>query len=141
MSTVESPPAVMNVLVYSDDVTTRERIKQAIGVRPVIELPSIAYVECATHKAVISTVDKGGIDVLILDGEAVPSGGMGICRQLKDEIYECPPILVITGRRDDAWLASWSRADAAVPHPINGIALAPAVAELMRQRLAHAPVR
>jgi DNA-binding response OmpR family regulator len=104
-------------------------------------LPSIAYVECATHKAVISTVDKGGIDVLILDGEAVPSGGMGICRQLKDEIYECPPILVITGRRDDAWLASWSRADAAVPHPINGIALAPAVAELMRQRLAHAPVR
>ncbi len=77
----------------------------------------------------------------MLDGEAVPSGGMGICRQLKDEIYNCPPILVLTGRRDDAWLASWSRADAAVPHPINGIALAPAVAELMRQRLAHAPVR
>jgi hypothetical protein len=48
---------------------------------------------------------------------------------------------VLTGRRDDAWLASWSRADAAVPHPINGIVLAPAVAELMRQRLAHAPVR
>ena len=85
--------------------------------------------------AVIKAVDAGGIDVLILDGEAVPSGGMGICRQLKDEIYNCPPILVITGRRDDAWLASWSRADAAVPHPINGIALAPAVAELMRQRL------
>ncbi|HEY8729569.1 MAG TPA: hypothetical protein VIL94_08285 [Acidothermaceae bacterium] len=141
MSSVESPPAVMTVLVYSDDVTTRDRIKLAIGTQPVTDLPSIAYVECATHKAVIKTVDAGGVDVLVLDGEAVPSGGMGICRQLKDEIYNCPPILVVTGRRDDAWLASWSRADAAVPHPINGIALAPAVAELMRQRLAHAPVR
>src|SRR5437763_1723298 len=107
----------------------------------VSDLPSIDYVECATHRAVIKTVDAGGIDVLVLDGEAVPSGGMGICRQLKDEIYNCPPILVLTGRRDDAWLASWSRADAAVPHPINGITLAPAGAELMRQRLAHAPVR
>ena len=112
-----------------------------MGARPVADLPSIDYIECATHKAVIKAVDAGGIDVLILDGEAVPSGGMGICRQLKDEIYNCPPILVITGRRDDAWLASWSRADAAVPHPINAVELAPAVAELMRQRLRHAPVR
>ena len=141
MSSVESPPAVMTVLVYSDDVTTRERVLLAVGARPVADLPSIDYIECATHRAVIKAVDAGGIAVLILDGEAVPSGGMGICRQLKDEIYNCPPILVITGRRDDAWLASWSRADAAVPHPINGITLAPAVAELMRQRLAHAPVR
>jgi DNA-binding response OmpR family regulator len=141
MSTAEPQPEVMTVLVYSDDVTTRDRIKLAIGEQPDVELPRLVYVECATHAAVIKTVDAGGIDVLVLDGEAVPSGGMGICRQLKDEIYQCPPILIITGRRDDAWLASWSRADASVPHPINGIALAPALAGLMRQRLAHAPVR
>jgi len=134
-------PATMTVLVYSDDVTTRERIRLALGRRPAIDLPEVTYVECATSHAVIKTVDKGGIDVLVLDGEAVPAGGLGICRQLKDEIYRCPPVLVITGRRDDAWLASWSRADASVPHPINGVALAPALAELMRQRLAHAPVR
>ena len=51
------------------------------------------------------------------------------------------PVLILTGRRDDAWLASWSRADAVVPHPIDGVALAPAVADLMRRRLAHVPVR
>jgi DNA-binding response OmpR family regulator len=136
----DATPAAMTVLVYSDDVTTRERVRLAIGRRPVLDLPEIDYVECATHRAVVETVDRGGIDVLVLDGEAVPTGGMGICRQLKDEIYECPPILVLTGRPDDAWLASWSRADAALPHPINGIVLAPAVAELMRQRLAQAPV-
>ena len=67
-------------------------------------------------------MDAGGIDLAILDGEAVPAGGMGIARQLKDEIYRCPPMLVLTGRPDDGWLATWSRADAAVPHPIDPIA-------------------
>ena len=131
----------MTVLVYSDDVTTRERVRLAVGRRPALDLPSIEYVECATQRAVIKTMDAGGIDVLVLDGEAVPTGGMGICRQLKDEIFQCPPVLVLTGRRDDAWLASWSRADAAISHPVNGIDLAPAVADLMRQRLSHASVR
>ena len=134
-------PATMNVLVYSDDVSTRERIRVAVGRRPVADLPAIEYVECATPRAVVTTVDRGGIDVVILDGEAVPAGGMGVCRQLKDEIYNCPPVLILTGRRDDAWLAAWSRADAAIPHPINGVSLAPAVADLMRRRLAHEPVR
>jgi DNA-binding response OmpR family regulator len=134
-------PATMTVLVYSDDITTRERVRMAVGRRPVADLPAIEYVECATQRAVVTAVDAGGIDVLILDGEAVPTGGMGICRQLKDEIYNCPPVLILTGRRDDAWLAAWSRADVSVPHPIDGITLAPAVAELMRQRRAHAPVR
>ncbi len=134
-------PSTMTVLLYSDDVSTRERVRLAVGRRPVAELPEIEYVECATPRAVVETVDRGGIDVVILDGEAVPAGGMGVCRQLKDEIYNCPPVLILTGRRDDAWLAAWSRADAAVPHPINGVSLAPAVADLMRRRLEHEPVR
>ena len=57
-------------------------------------------------------MDTGAIDLAILDGEAVPAGGMGIARQLKDEIYQCPPVLVLTGRPQDAWLATWSRAEA-----------------------------
>ena len=44
---------------------------------------------------------------------------MGLCRQLKDEILRCPPILVLIGRPDDAWLATWSRADGAVSHPVD----------------------
>jgi hypothetical protein len=42
-------------------------------------------------------MDAGGIDLAILDGEAVP-GGMGLCRQLKDEVVRCPPILVLTAQ-------------------------------------------
>jgi DNA-binding response OmpR family regulator len=80
-------------------------------------------------------MDKGGVDLAILDGEAVPAGGLGICRQLKDEIFNCPPVLVLTGRPADGWLATWSRAEAAVPQPIDPVVLADAAATLLRRRL------
>ncbi len=137
----------LKVLVYSDDRTTRDAVRFALGKRPATDLPELEYVECATEPAVIKTMDEsnskagGGIDLAILDGEAVPAGGMGIARQLKDEIYRCPPLLVLTGRPHDAWLATWSRADAAVPHPLDPIRLAEAVAELLRARIAAVPAR
>jgi DNA-binding response OmpR family regulator len=84
-------------------------------------------------------MDKGGIDLAILDGEAVPAGGLGIARQLKDEIFQCPPILVLTGRPQDAWLATWSRAEGAVSHPIDPIRMAEVTADLLRRRLAKLP--
>jgi hypothetical protein len=77
-------------------------------------------------------------DLFILDGEAVPEGGMGIARQLKDEVFNCPPVLLITGRREDAWLAAWSRAEASVIHPIDPFTLANTVADLMRSNTAAA---
>ena len=136
----ETREETMKVLLYSDDAQTREKVKLAVGRRPAAGLPRVEWVECATEPVVIATMDAGGIDVAILDGEAVPAGGMGICRQLKDEIFRCPPVLVLTGRAQDNWLAAWSRADAAVPHPLDPIVLADNVAALMRQRLAKLPV-
>jgi DNA-binding response OmpR family regulator len=130
----------MTVLIYSDDRNTRERVRLAVGRRPAPELPQVEYVECATEPAVISRVKRGGIDVIVLDGEAVPAGGMGIARQLKDEVYKCPPVLVLIGRPQDAWLANWSRANAAVSHPLDPIEVADAVAGLMRRRLASLPL-
>lgn len=90
----------------------------------------------ATAPVVIEQMDAGAIDLAILDGESAPAGGLGIAKQLKDEIAECPPILVLTGRPDDAWLASWSRAEAAVAHPIDPIRLTEAVVTLLRSRSA-----
>ena len=125
----------MTVLVYSDDVDTRESVRLAIGRRPAPGLPRVEWLECATAAAVISALDKGGVDVAILDGEATPTGGMGIARQAKDEIWQCPPIVVLTGREADSWLANWSRAEAAVPHPLDPIQLAETVISLLRSRV------
>jgi len=123
------------VLVYSDDVDTRQQVLLALGTRLHPDLPELTYVEVATKPVLLQQVDAGGLDLLILDGESTPVGGMGLARQFKDEIYKCPPILVLTGRAQDNWLATWSRADAAVSHPIEPMALADAVLGLLRPRV------
>jgi len=124
----------VRVLVYSDDVGTRQQVILALGKRPHPDLPELEYVEVATEAVVLQQMDSGRIDLAILDGEAVPAGGMGIAKQLKDEIFRCPPVLVLTGRPQDAWLATWSRAEAAVSHPIDPLQLAETVARLLRSR-------
>ena len=125
----------LKILVYSDDADTRDQVILALGRRPHPDLPEAEYVEVATEPVVLQQMDSGTIDLAILDGEAVPAGGMGIAKQLKDEIYRCPPLLVLTGRPQDAWLATWSRADAAVPHPIDPLLLAEAVKRLLASRV------
>ncbi|MGL4178205.1 MAG: hypothetical protein ACRCSN_19290, partial [Dermatophilaceae bacterium] len=90
--------------------------------------------ECATAPAVIEAMDAGGYDVVVLDAEAAPVGGLGLCRQLKNEIFRCPPVLVLIGRPQDGWLAGWSLADDAVPHPLDPVVVADAVAALARAR-------
>ena len=125
----------LRVLVYSDDVNTRQQVILALGRRPHPDLPELQYVEVATEPVVLQNMDAGHIDLVILDGEAVPAGGMGIAKQLKDEIYQCPPVIVLTGRVQDAWLATWSRAEAAVPHPIDPIQLADSAIALLRARV------
>jgi DNA-binding response OmpR family regulator len=123
----------ISVLLYSDDRTTRDAVRVNIGRRPARDIEVGSWRECATAAAVIEAVENQRFDLLILDGEAAPVGGLGLCRQLKSEIFECPPVLVLLGRPQDGWLATWSLADLAVPHPLDPIALASAVAELGRR--------
>ncbi|MGZ6258838.1 MAG: Rv3143 family two-component system response regulator [Candidatus Limnocylindrales bacterium] len=131
----DSPAKPLQVLVYSDDVNTRQQVILALGRRPHPDLPELQYVEVATEPVVLQNMDAGHVDLAILDGEAVPAGGMGIAKQLKDEIFDCPPVVVLTGRPQDAWLATWSRAEAAVPHPLDPIQLAETVVTLLRARV------
>ncbi len=122
----------LRILVYSDNAETREQVMRALGKRLHPDLPELTYLEVATAPMVVRQMDQGGIDLAILDGEATPTGGMGIAKQLKDELTTCPPIVVLTGRSDDAWLANWSRAEAAVPHPLDPIVLGRTVLGLLR---------
>jgi DNA-binding response OmpR family regulator len=127
------------VLVYSDDSNTREQVRMATGRRPAPDVPLVEFVECATPAAVLRELDAGGIDAVVLDGEAVPMGGMGVCRQIKDEVFDCPPVLLLIARPQDAWLATWSRADAAVTLPVEPVEFAGALAALLRlKRLQNA---
>ncbi len=129
------------VVVYSDDVAVRDQVRGAVGRRPADDLGRIEWIECETGKQVLAAVDGGGIDAVVLDGEAWPTGGMGLAKQMKDELPDCPPVLVLVARRDDRWLATWSQADAVVSHPIDPPELTAALVELLRRREAGLPVR
>ena len=119
------------ILLYSDDVDARAQVRLAVGRRLRRGAPDIEWVEVATAPAVIAQAESGSLDLLILDGEADKVGGLGLARQLKDEVFRCPPTLVLTGRPQDAWLASWSNADAVVSRPLDPVELHGAVAAIV----------
>ncbi|HTI28395.1 MAG TPA: hypothetical protein VL652_45870 [Kutzneria sp.] len=120
------------VLVFSHRPEVREAITTAVGRRPAPDLGRVEYVEVGTVADVLFHVDSGAIDLAILDGEAQPTGGMGLSRQLKNEITNCPPIVIAVRRKDDRWLATWSQADAVIVHPLDPLAAAETVAEVLR---------
>lgn len=129
------------VLVYATKADVRQRVLAALGRRPAPDLDEIEFVEATDAAEVIAAVDHGEADLCIFDAEAAPSGGMGLSRQLKNEVAGCPPTLLLIARRDDRWLASWSQADAVVGHPIDPGELTDAVVGLLRGRLGGVTVR
>lgn len=135
------PPRTHAVVVYSDDPAVRDSVQTAIGRRPAADLGRVEWVECSTGDQVLAAVDRGGVDLVVLDGEAWPTGGMGLAKQLKDELKDCPPTLLLVARKDDSWLAEWSLADAVLVHPADPAALTAAAAEQLRHREARLPVR
>lgn len=126
--TSEAPERRATVLLYSDDRSTRAEIRSFVGRRASIDTPMIDWVEAATPAAVLTHVERGGLDLLVLDGEAAKVGGMGLCRTLKTEVFGCPPVVLLIARQQDAWLASWSEADAVVAAPFDPVELQETVA-------------
>ncbi len=133
-SPVEHEP--LTVLVFSHRPEVREAITSAIGPRPAPDLGRVRFLETGGIAEVLTAADSGVVALAILDGEAQPTGGMGLSRQLKNELEDCPPIIVTVRRRDDRWLATWSQADAVLLHPLDPVTAAGTVAEVLRRSLA-----
>jgi DNA-binding response OmpR family regulator len=125
--------ASRSVLVFSHRAQVRESIVNAVGRRPAPDVGRVKFLEVGTVSEVLVAMDAGSVDLAILDGEAQPTGGMGLSRQLKNEITDCPPIIVAVQRRDDRWLATWSQADAVLVHPLDPLVAAETVADVLRR--------
>jgi CheY-like chemotaxis protein len=127
--------APLRVLVYSSNAEVRVRIQGALGLLPDSNIAPLDFVHTATHTSVLQTMASGSIDLAVLDGEATPYGGLGLAKQLKDELLHYLPLVVITARPDDAWLANWASADAVVSHPVDPVELRCKVVPLLRGRM------
>jgi len=121
------------VLLYSDDPQVRDRMRLAIGTRPAADL-AVEFVDASTSGECIRLIDTYDIDLLVLDGEATPAGGLGIARQLRDEVAQCPPIAVVIARAADRWLAAYAKVDATLLHPLDPVETGRTVAALLRAR-------
>lgn len=124
----------LQIALYSDDASVRESVRKALGNRLAQDLPNHEIKEFATAPALRSYVDSGKkVDLYILDGEAVPEGGLGVAKQLKDEVFNCGVVVVLVGRKSDAWLAGWSRAEGVISHPIDPFTVSSTIADIFRK--------
>lgn len=127
------------VVVYSHRQDVRERIMTAIGRRPAPDVGRIDFLECASVSDVLMAIDDRVADLVVLDGEAQPTGGIGISRQIHQEAAVIPPIILTVRRADDRWLATWARADEILVHPLDPVIAADTVAALLRRLPARTP--
>ena len=127
------------VLVYSHRPGVRAAVRTAVGRRPAADVGPLTYVECDNGDDVVDTVEGGGVDLCIFDGEAQPTGGMALSRQLTEEMADRPAVCVLIARQPDRWLAHWSMADATLPFPVDPLTAPRVVAELLRDLAARRP--
>ena len=126
-------PDKYTVLLYSDDLAVRDRIRMAIGVRPAADL-SVEFADASTWEECRILLDTYEIDLMVLDGEAAPAGGLGIARQTTDEYATPPPTCVVIARAADRWLAAFAQVDATLVHPLDPVTTGQTVAGLLRGR-------
>ncbi len=124
------------LLVYSHRPEVRERIITAIGRRPAPDVGRVDYLECSAVHEVMTATEGRHADVLILDGEAQPTGGIGISRQIHLEARVVPPVVLVVRRADDRWLATWAGADEILVYPLDPVTAAESVAGVLRRRTA-----
>ena len=145
MSTASETPAHASapatVLVFSHRPEVRDAVRTAVGRRPAADVGPVTWLECATGDEVIATVDAGGVDLCILDGEAQPTGGLALARQLTVEVADRPALCVLIARQPDRWLAHWSRAEGTLPLPVDPLTAPAVVADLLREHARRPVVR
>ena len=129
------------VLVFSHRPEVRDAVRTAVGRRPAADIGPLTWLEAETGEEVIAIVDRGGVDLCILDGEAQPTGGLAIARQLEEEVADRPSVCVLIARQADRWLAHWSRAEGTLPMPIDPLTTPTVVADLLREYVQRPVIR
>ena len=132
MTSGDTAAVQASVLIYSHRPEVRAAVRTALGRRPAPDVGPLHYVECATGDEVVALVRGGGVDLCILDGEAQPTGGLALSRQLDEELADRPAVCVLIARQQDRWLAHWSMAEATLPFPLDPLVAPAVVADLLR---------
>ena len=98
-----APVTSIRVLLFSDDSATRDAVRLGVGRRPArdVEVSVVARVRDRRPRSWRRS-RAAGSTCWSSTASRRPIGGLGLAKQLKNEIFDCPPILVLTGRPQDA---------------------------------------
>ena len=140
VSAAETSAAPATVLLYSHRPEVRDAVRTAVGRRPASDVGPITWLECSSGDEVVAAVDAGGIDLCILDGEAQPTGGLALTRQLEVEVTDRPAVCILIARQPDRWLAHWSRAEGTLSFPVDPLVAPGVVADLLRSTVYRSSV-
>jgi CheY-like chemotaxis protein len=123
-------PSAVRILLYSDNAEVRREVKENLGDTIGAGQRPVEWTEVATHEMAMILCQEETYDLVVMDNEVNRLGGVGLTRQMRNELDWQPTILLLLARQQDAWLAAWSGADAALLQPIDPLKLADTVASL-----------
>jgi CheY-like chemotaxis protein len=118
------------ILLYSDNALVRDLVRGAVGDEVGSDRP-VQWTEAATHPVAMDLCARNRYDLVIMDNETTKLGGVGLVREMRSELPWQPTVLLLLAREQDAWLAAWSGADAAVLQPVDPFQLASQVDQLL----------
>lgn len=122
----------MRVLVLSDEEGVRLRVTSGLRVRGGVDV-----VEATTALEAHRAVDEDGFDVLVLDGDLEPEGGFSVLYEIRQagllRGVETAPAVMLLGREQDRWLASWAGANRALQKPVDPFEVTRVLEEVLGQ--------
>lgn len=119
------------ILVFSDNADTRQAIIDGVGIRASKDTPLIQWFEAATAFGAIEVFKDNNLDLMIFDAEVQKHGGMGVAHEIIDTFDNVPPVIILTARQQDNWLATWAGATEVISAPYSPIQLQESVARLL----------
>jgi DNA-binding response OmpR family regulator len=125
----------VKALVISADPALREQLRVALGAVRRRTGTSWDSLEAANGIVGLRVAWRERPDLVVADEIASGAGAFAVAKDLRGAAQPFPgAIVLILARRQDAWLAKWSGADAWVIKPIDPFQLADIVAEQLERR-------
>lgn len=116
----------MRTLLVSTNPRVTAEVTTALLGEPDVDLLTVA----TPQRALQQMEDEGDFDLVIADADTAPTGGFALARDMKARVQmgtEMPPVILLTARDADKFLAKWSQADAYIRKPVDPFNLAEVV--------------
>jgi DNA-binding response OmpR family regulator len=125
----------VRALLISADPALREQLRVAVGSVERRTGERWEYLEAPNGIVGLKIAWRVEPDVVVADEIASGAGAFAVAKDLRGAAEPFPgAIVLILARRQDAWLARWSGADAWLVKPVDPFALADAVTEQVERR-------